>query len=58
MTQPNQTPENNMNSKIPEIRKSRVVMNNSLFELTKRLVQQNVSALEIVQITGLSKSAV
>ncbi len=58
MAESNQGTENNLNSGASTPKKPRVMMNESLFELVKRLVQQNVSANEIMQITGLSKSAV
>ncbi len=50
--------EEKQNSSVNLPRKVRVMMNQSLFDLTKRLKHQNVKASRIVEITGLSKSAV
>lgn len=58
MVESNQGMENNMNSDGSANKKPRVMMNESLFELIKRLVGQNVPATEIMQMTGQSKSTV
>ena len=50
--------ENDDSENVTPTRKLRVVMNESLFELTKRLVNENVQAKEIMRLTQLSKPAV
>ena len=50
--------ENNLSSNSQSSRKKRVMMIKSLFLLTKRLLQDNHGAAEIMRITGLGKAAV